>query len=60
MRASAEDSKQFRDGIYGVLGVTILFAILCLVLVGFVLIAMYYCADALRYQEITQATGGKK
>jgi hypothetical protein len=55
MRTSAQASKQYSDSIYGVFGVMLLFLLLCFVLVGFALLMMYYCADALRYEQIRSA-----
>jgi uncharacterized membrane protein len=61
MRKSAEDSKPVSGSIYGVLGVTILFAIAAGVLgyipvigavAGAVIQLVYYCAPALRYDEV--------
>ena len=60
MRASAADSKQFSAAVWGLIGVEILFALLSIVLVGIVLVVMYYCASAIRYTEIKKLTTRKK
>jgi len=64
MRQSKADSKLYKGPIYGVLGVFVLFGLLGAVpfvgsIVGTILQFLYYAAPALRYQEISEATGYK-
>lgn len=54
MRQSAADSKPVSGAVWGVIGVSVLFGLLSLVLVGIVLSVMYYCASTLRYQQIAK------
>lgn len=56
MRMSAADSKPVSGAVWGVIGVSVLFGLLVFFLVGILLSVMYYCAPALRYQQIAKAT----
>jgi len=59
LRKSAEQSKRFSNAVWGLLGVEILFVLLVFFIIGFVLSIMYYCAPALRYRQIKEASGHK-
>ena len=68
MKASAADSKEFSQAIWGVIGVEVLLGAVLLVLqavlgafyiFGLILYYVYYCAPAVRYLEIKKATKTK-
>ncbi len=56
MRVSAEQSKRFSWAVWGLLGVELLFVVLSFIFIGIVLSIMYYCAAALRYDQIRAAS----
>jgi hypothetical protein len=60
MRASAEASKKYSGAVWGILGVEVLISIANSIpfigsIVGFVLNIAYYCAPAIRYEQIKAA-----
>lgn len=60
MKRSAEESKQFSGAVWGVLGVTILLQLPSVIpvfggIASLVLSIFYYCAPAVRYQQIQEA-----
>jgi hypothetical protein len=68
MKASAEDSKEFSMAIWGLIGVEVLLGAVLVILqallgwiyiVGLVFYYIYYCAPAVRYFEIKNATKTK-
>ncbi|HUD10112.1 MAG TPA: YciC family protein [Candidatus Saccharimonadales bacterium] len=55
MKTCAADSKRFSSAVWGLIGVEILFVLLSFVFIGIIFIFMYYCASAIRYNEIKSA-----
>jgi hypothetical protein len=58
IKASWENSKGYSLKVWGVIAVSLLFAVLCLVLVGIYLLFMYQTAFALLYLFINKNAGG--
>ncbi len=64
MRTCAADAKEFSGAVWGLLGVTVLIQLVGLVpfvgVVSTVLVILYYCAPALRYEQIKRISRSAK
>ncbi len=58
MKQSFRDAKRFSGAVWGLMGVTLLVAIVGIIpILGWIVEILYFCAQAVRYNEIKEASG---